>query len=76
MYIREAIDQRAAGCASSATACIRASRLGKCRNGAPGETPTRRAAYRGAGKPEANDLIERLIDLSAAKLAMDALKLR
>ena len=33
-------------------------------------------AYRGAGKPEANYLIERLIDLSAAKLGMDALKLR
>src|SRR5882757_6945165 len=33
-------------------------------------------AYRGAGKPEANYLIERLIDISAAKLGMDALKLR
>ena len=33
-------------------------------------------AYRGAGKPEANYRIERLIDLSAAKLGMDALKLR
>lgn len=33
-------------------------------------------AYRGAGKPEANYLIERLIDLSAAKLGVDALKLR
>ena len=33
-------------------------------------------AYRGAGKPEANYLIERLIDLSAAKLGMDALDLR
>jgi carbon-monoxide dehydrogenase large subunit len=33
-------------------------------------------AYRGAGKPEANYLIERLIDLSAAKLGMDTLKLR
>jgi aerobic carbon-monoxide dehydrogenase large subunit len=33
-------------------------------------------AYRGAGKPEANYLIERLIDISAAKLGIDALKLR
>jgi len=33
-------------------------------------------AYRGAGKPEANYLIERLIDIAAAKLGMDALKLR
>ncbi len=33
-------------------------------------------AYRGAGKPEANYLIERLIDMSAAKLGIDALKLR
>jgi carbon-monoxide dehydrogenase large subunit len=33
-------------------------------------------AYRGAGKPEANYLIERLIDLAAAKLGIDALKLR
>jgi len=33
-------------------------------------------AYRGAGKPEANYLIERLIDIAAARLGMDALKLR
>jgi carbon-monoxide dehydrogenase large subunit len=33
-------------------------------------------AYRGAGKPEANYLIERLIDISAAKLGIDVLKLR
>ena len=33
-------------------------------------------AYRGAGKPEANYLIERCIDMAAAKLGMDALKLR
>lgn len=33
-------------------------------------------AYRGAGKPEANYLIERCIDLAAAELGIDALKLR
>ena len=33
-------------------------------------------AYRGAGKPEANYLIERFIDIAAAELGMDALKLR
>jgi len=33
-------------------------------------------AYRGAGKPEANYLIERLIDIAAGQLGMDALKLR
>jgi len=33
-------------------------------------------AYRGAGKPEANYLIERCVDIAAAKLGMDALKLR
>src|SRR6185295_12647 len=33
-------------------------------------------AYRGAGKPEANYLIERCIDIAANRLAMDALKLR
>ena len=33
-------------------------------------------AYRGAGKPEANYLIERCIDIAAGKLGMDALKLR
>jgi aerobic carbon-monoxide dehydrogenase large subunit len=33
-------------------------------------------AYRGAGKPEANYLIERLIDVAAAQFGMDALKLR
>jgi carbon-monoxide dehydrogenase large subunit len=33
-------------------------------------------AYRGAGKPEANYLIERCIDISAAELGMDALELR
>jgi carbon-monoxide dehydrogenase large subunit len=33
-------------------------------------------AYRGAGKPEANYLIERCIDIAAAELGMDALKLR
>jgi carbon-monoxide dehydrogenase large subunit len=33
-------------------------------------------AYRGAGKPEANYLIERCIDIAAEKLGMDALSLR
>src|SRR6267142_4358263 len=33
-------------------------------------------AYRGAGKPEANYLIERCIDIAAAELGIDALKLR
>jgi carbon-monoxide dehydrogenase large subunit len=33
-------------------------------------------AYRGAGKPEANYLIERCIDIAAADLGMDALELR
>jgi carbon-monoxide dehydrogenase large subunit len=33
-------------------------------------------AYRGAGKPEANYLIERCIDIAAQRLGMDALKLR
>jgi carbon-monoxide dehydrogenase large subunit len=33
-------------------------------------------AYRGAGKPEANYLIERLIDIAADQLGMDPLKLR
>ncbi|WP_065755047.1 xanthine dehydrogenase family protein molybdopterin-binding subunit [Bradyrhizobium paxllaeri] len=33
-------------------------------------------AYRGAGKPEANYLIERCIDIAAYQLGMDALKLR
>jgi carbon-monoxide dehydrogenase large subunit len=33
-------------------------------------------AYRGAGKPEANYLIERCIDIAAAELGMDALDLR
>lgn len=33
-------------------------------------------AYRGAGKPEANYLIERCIDIAAGELGMDALKLR
>lgn len=33
-------------------------------------------AYRGAGKPEANYLIERCIDTAAAELGMDALELR
>ncbi len=33
-------------------------------------------AYRGAGKPEANYLIERCIDTAARRLGMDALKLR
>jgi len=33
-------------------------------------------AYRGAGKPEANYLIERLIDIAASELGMDALELR
>ena len=33
-------------------------------------------AYRGAGKPEANYLIERLVDLAARKLGVDALELR
>jgi aerobic carbon-monoxide dehydrogenase large subunit len=33
-------------------------------------------AYRGAGKPEANYLIERLIDIAAGQIGMDALKLR
>src|SRR5882672_3182816 len=33
-------------------------------------------AYRGAGKPEANYLVERCIDTAAAELGMDALELR
>jgi len=33
-------------------------------------------AYRGAGKPEANYLIERLIDIAAGELGMDGLELR
>jgi carbon-monoxide dehydrogenase large subunit len=33
-------------------------------------------AYRGAGKPEANYLIERCIDIAARQLGMDAMKLR
>ncbi len=33
-------------------------------------------AYRGAGKPEANYLIERCIDIAARQLGMDPLKLR
>ena len=33
-------------------------------------------AYRGAGKPEANYLIERCIDIAAHQLGIDALKLR
>jgi aerobic carbon-monoxide dehydrogenase large subunit len=33
-------------------------------------------AYRGAGKPEANYLIERLIDIAASELGIDALELR
>ena len=33
-------------------------------------------AYRGAGKPEANYLIERCIDIAATELGMDALQLR
>jgi carbon-monoxide dehydrogenase large subunit len=33
-------------------------------------------AYRGAGKPEANYLIERCIDIAALQLGIDALKLR
>ena len=33
-------------------------------------------AYRGAGKPEANYLIERCIDIAAHQLGVDALKLR
>ena len=33
-------------------------------------------AYRGAGKPEANYLIERLVELAAAKLGVDAVELR
>ncbi len=33
-------------------------------------------AYRGAGKPEANFLIERLIDIAARRLAMDPVELR
>ncbi|HKO08434.1 MAG TPA: xanthine dehydrogenase family protein molybdopterin-binding subunit [Alphaproteobacteria bacterium] len=33
-------------------------------------------AYRGAGKPEANYLIERLVDLAARKLGADAVELR
>src|SRR5215470_12159337 len=33
-------------------------------------------AYRGAGKPEANYLIERCIDIAAAQLGMDPLRLR
>jgi carbon-monoxide dehydrogenase large subunit len=33
-------------------------------------------AYRGAGKPEANYLIERLIDIAANRIGMDAVRLR
>src|SRR5204863_1668270 len=33
-------------------------------------------AYRGAGKPEANYLIERLVDIAAVKTGIDAIKLR
>jgi carbon-monoxide dehydrogenase large subunit len=33
-------------------------------------------AYRGAGKPEANYLIERMIDIAATELGLDALALR
>jgi aerobic carbon-monoxide dehydrogenase large subunit len=33
-------------------------------------------AYRGAGKPEANYLIERLVDLAARRLALDPVELR
>jgi len=33
-------------------------------------------AYRGAGKPEANYLIERLIDVAAGQLGIDAVRLR
>jgi len=33
-------------------------------------------AYRGAGKPEANYLIERLVDCAARRLALDAVELR
>jgi carbon-monoxide dehydrogenase large subunit len=33
-------------------------------------------AYRGAGKPEANYLVERMIDIAAAELGMDALAMR
>ena len=33
-------------------------------------------AYRGAGKPEANYLIERCIDIAATELGIDALRLR
>lgn len=33
-------------------------------------------AYRGAGKPEANYVIERLVDLAAIKTGIDAIKLR
>ena len=39
-------------------------------NGAPVD------AYRGAGRPEATTLIERLVDLLAAKLGMDPVELR
>ena len=39
-------------------------------NGAPVD------AYRGAGRPEATTLIERLVDLMAAKLGMDPVELR
>jgi CO/xanthine dehydrogenase Mo-binding subunit len=33
-------------------------------------------AYRGAGKPEANYLIERLVDRAARRLALDPVALR
>ena len=33
-------------------------------------------AYRGAGKPESNYIIERLVDLAAAQLGVDAVELR
>ena len=65
------ISARKRRCASSATAAIRASRLGKCRNGAPGDTPARRAASRTLRprRPLA-DQLQRSIDQHAAEVAV------
>ena len=66
------ISARNRRCASSATAAISASRLAKCRNGAPGETPARRAASRDADRlgPALADQLQRGIDQHAAEVAM------
>src|SRR6202042_2486501 len=46
----------------------------RTRGGFTNTTPV--DAYRGAGKPEANYLIERLIDIAAGEIGMDAVRLR